>query len=112
MPLSDAEVLATFMEPRPGKEYWEYDWDHTSEPCWWSVGRTGQWVPRDITLNECREIEARLADRQWREYIDAIVPVSGNIYDDCTAFLHADASTKIEALARVLRPLVAPEEQR
>lgn len=132
--LTNAEVLATFMEPRPDflPYSWQspINWGDSSPARWWlamspDAANTvhGIWKPRQITLNECREIEAGLTEEQWvrywRELMQLIWEASekrgehalanmtmtrGDLYRH---LVHADAPTKVEALATILRPLVA-----
>lgn len=107
MPLSDREVIATFMEgPKPVMR------GGVIVKVWWverltdSLAST-EWRPREITLNECHEVEARLSEEQWRTYDDRLCDLLSNemlLYSSTLRrrAIHADAETKIRALAAVL----------
>jgi len=99
--LSDEEVICGFMEPKP-----EGSWMRDIQPTWWYFSTFDLpigWHVVNLDLEQLHEVEARLKDAQWRTYIDLIVPVKGNIYEECKAFIHASAAQKIKALAAVLR---------
>lgn len=99
---TNAEVIASFMEPIPKTE--DYNTDDFSPDGWWeAVFQTEYcvgWTPCRLTLNECREVEARLTDEQWRDYLNAFP-------DDWIGYtqfwVHASAEQKIVALATMLR---------
>jgi hypothetical protein len=118
--LTDEEVLATFMEPRPTKKPMSGD---RSVGGWWWWGRKysgdgdapEELFPIPLTLNECHEIEARLISGfpgLWDDYYHAF----GTFHPSGLYWtapdkqykwaLHADAPTKITALAQILRAVV------
>lgn len=94
-PRSDAWELANFMEPMPDKgpslhganEYWwKWDW-HDGQYCW---------LPRHMGLTECHLGEEKLSEEQWVNYVIAVATGPWKS-------LHADAATKLAALAAVIR---------
>ena len=107
MSLSDAEVLATFMEARcpPG-----FDPGTVSFGGWWYTNGQRKLEPWDIdSLDRLHIIEERLTDDQWRSYevwFYGVIHYGGVFMSLPRMFLHATAEQKITALAAVLRPLV------
>jgi hypothetical protein len=92
--MTDAEILCQFMEPKPP----ECDL-RTFERLWWTVEGGARWSPRNLTLDAIWEIEERLTKEQWGRY-QMLFPHRRR------ETLHADAPTRIRALAAVLRPVV------
>ena len=110
--LTDEEVLCEFMEPKNGlPDLADFRGDFSPGGWWitdWHPLRKNKWLPRrQITLNECHEIEGRLTEDQWRKYETALSPMPVKLirlFGSITlSFIHADAQTKIKALAEVLR---------
>jgi hypothetical protein len=127
--MTDQEVLCWSMEPKPesvkglalrysGNQDGTDAEHYTSPNGWWIAdAEDGILKPREITLNECREIQAPLTDQQWRHYCVLMfhtccreARTTNLIEDELTKnrrpLLHADATTRITALAAVLRPIV------
>jgi hypothetical protein len=115
--LTDEEVLATFMEPKPT---FSDDPGIVSEDGWWWMG-TGGWEPLSDSLDDCHNVEARLTDTQWAKYERQFFRGCQVVTETCERcgkktirrrpismrrILHADAPTKIAALAQVLRAVV------
>jgi hypothetical protein len=109
--LTDEEVLATFMEPRPT---FSADPGIVSEDGWWWMG-TGGWEPLSDSLDDCHNVEARLISGffgLWDDYYHAF----GTFHPSGLYWtapdkqykwaLHADAPTKVKALAQILRAAV------
>lgn len=104
--LTDAEIVAGFMEPKPEEVSHRTIGDH-SPLMWWrcclraNPSRT-TWDPTAITLNECRLVEARLSENQWEAYDQMLIKT---LYTSATvrAAIHAPAETKLAALAAVIR---------
>lgn len=116
---TDAETVATFMEPMPDYIPQPYDGLSRSPNCWWTAksqktsrgGFEFVWVANEATLDMLHEVEARLTDRQWERYCLRLVGCGSNIlnlrgtvdYADLKALLHASAADKLTALAAVIR---------
>jgi hypothetical protein len=108
--LSDAEVICSWMEPRPTSLR---GWWRSSAGRWWIRRKRGT-VPhnRVNTLDALWEVQERLTSEQWRLYRrefrlavereDGTFPLGERVHD----YLHATPKQKIEALAAVLRPIV------
>lgn len=98
--MTDEMFLAGFMEPEGSCEYRRKWWQpmlvggrlHVNEPL----------EPRPITLNETREIESRLTDEQWWQYLSYLVRMANG--PASRRLISADAATRISALANVLDP--------
>lgn len=110
MPLSNEEVLCAFMEPRPGPSkpsphganevWWRWGWRHVDSSLPLHKAPVEYcWLPRVITLNECREIEARLIQMGLAD------SYRSELVKEDAYHWHASATQKIAALARVLRPV-------
>jgi len=111
MPLSDAEVICTWMEPKP--KFPDVFGDvRISAGGWWKwrspragarwPGKTGPNESKVDSLDALHEVEARLTDEQWQKYAGLMMDPAGIKH---THFLlHATAEQKISALAAVLRP--------
>lgn len=102
--LSDAEVIAAFMEPKPQADPGQLTPRHMLGSRWWdwSIGYGA--FPKALTLNECHLIESRLTKDQWTRYL-AAMPISDMPFS-ITALqvaVHLRADLKIAALASVLR---------
>lgn len=114
--LTDAEVIATWMEPKPPLSVAELVEARASDPTvpypqWWTPGNHWEWTPRELTLDRLHLVEGRLGDDlgSWREYLELLLrPVahSSNAWIHFGAMAHADAPTKISAIATILRPEV------
>lgn len=107
--LSDAEIICTFMEPKPERSFdavIHYNGD------WWAAS-DGEWVPRRLFLDACHEVEARLSDEQWWAYERGLrsVPFDGVVNTLNRASIHANAPAKIRALAATLRSRVLPKDE-
>lgn len=103
MPLSNEEVLCTFMASQPKRP------GQTISRAWWrSILRDlrADTLAHIVGLEACREIEARLTAEQWEEYRIALsIPYLRN-WPSIKDYIHLEASEKIIALAKVLRPTV------
>lgn len=115
--LSDAEVICQWMEPKPKTICGSLE--HTAalrSIKWWIVkprgahlGEPVDWTPCLLGLDRLHEIEAKLSEEQWLNYVDALItlmpkfPRKGEI-------VHASAEQKIKALAAVLRAEVKDGE--
>ena len=125
--MSDAEVLCAFMEPRPpvierGLPGFVADnqWTHR----WWNwYTRGGQHIPRELDLGALHEIESKLTDEHWDEYVDALnrtatgIPYGVNRNNYPRRIIHATASEKVENSAepRMMNPAtptIAPASKR
>lgn len=112
MPLSDTEVLATFMEKTPAESPGWYGETNTPWPDWWEESEpwgdniAGEWQPCDITLNECREIEMKLTGPQWHGYKCALFSQYADQTPSISDLISLEAAQKIAALSIVLRPIV------
>lgn len=100
MPLSNEEVICTFMEPKP----------RFTEVPDVSVGRWWVWFadanePIALTLDRLHLVEARLTN-QWGSYVNEMLKDNPSVWTEAKLLLHATAEQKIRALASVLRPLV------
>ncbi len=93
--VSDAELICSWMQPKPSSDRNLYDMDG-----WWFF-RNGSWHPRILTLDLLRQVEQKLIDQnkgheldsllcEWREY------TGGWIW-------HVDAIDRIKAVAHILR---------
>lgn len=122
--MTDAEVICEWMEPKPANS------DGLTEPldCGWMSSPGGWWVegprgeaiqPRDLALDALWEVEERLIRllkgrwldleyREYRAYEGKWDIGSAKLPKDTPLrwIWHADAPTRITALAAVLRPLV------
>jgi hypothetical protein len=104
MPMSDREVIATWMEPKPQLTTRQ----RVSFGGWWlslpdhrGIRRWHQ--PRDWGrewLQALHEVEERMTQHQRGLYVDTL---SGDRCRDLWLILHASAEQKIAALASVLR---------
>ena len=110
LPMSDADILSQFMEPRPALPPDRSQRFQKSLEGWWEAGRV-RWHPIFNTCSElkklgyCHMIEERLAeDQQWqyievlRRQIDRGVQNTAGTWH----FLHATAEQKTKALAQVI----------
>jgi hypothetical protein len=101
--MTDEEIICTWMEPKPkgGIGY---------ENRWWTVpNNPGMRVsPVYLTLNILHKVEARLTDEQAWRYDEALAEgMKSQPERGSSIFVwHADAPTRIKALAQVLRPEV------
>ena len=108
--MTDAEVVATWMEPQPhhpvtllgaGGAKPKYHW--------WKAGHdTGGWVLDEMAfgLDGLHVVEERLTDAQRKSY-RLQVGITGRLPEDFYwSLLHATPFVKIRALAAVLRPEV------
>lgn len=90
--MTDAEVICTFMEPKPDPE------------------ELRLWLPGSLTLDALWEVEERLTAEQFAAYIERLEDgwdINGLARD--YGLVHARAEQKIKALAAVLRPIVEPK---
>lgn len=127
--MTDSEIICTFMERRPKSQDWGRDRldDYQagaivghrpdSPRGWWRFAAYQQGVPlfdnRPLTLNECREVEARLTHAQVGLYIQELYRVTlspDGVGRQDWRLLHATAEQKITALAAVLRAIVEQTE--
>jgi hypothetical protein len=96
--LTDEEIICAWMDER-------------ATHAWVLKRQGGKPIPIvDLTLIAVREVEARLTEEQWSGYITTIQgePPWTSTRDDfdnnrCKSLLHADAPTRIKALAAILR---------
>jgi len=102
--MTDAEVLATFMESKP--ELRDCLYNKCISPCrYWRLasfnGGQRKWVPNiPSSLDSLVEIESRLFGTSLNRYVESLCEQVGN-----GDLWHASAAQKIAALATVLRPL-------
>jgi hypothetical protein len=111
--MSDEEVICTFMSPKPElPPYWSTGWPQNR---WWLLMQTDAggmaWHPRLLDLDTLWQVEERLTDEHRWDYKDLLVEMLCNgasaLIDDRTwNVIHADALTRIKALAAILRPIV------
>jgi len=105
MPLSDAEVICMWMEPRPKdgsgskvatpeSRWWVYSYEVRVHIFHW------KWHPNTLDLDALHEVEAKLSDEQQWAYIEAL---RGKYNMPTWHFVHASAEQKIKALAITLR---------
>lgn len=99
-PMSDAEIICAFCEPKPTDTLP----DTVRGTKWWRLSLKGylaRWIPKYLGLDALHEVEARLTDEQWDRYASLMMDPAGIRH---TRFLlHATAGEKIKALAAVLR---------
>lgn len=116
--MTDEEVIATFMEPKPkprGRG------GLVKCTAWWKLrkvmtgtGTCGCFMSYEVVpvfvvslphefLGLLHEVEARLSEEQWEEYRKGICRHFGRSKQAEIACLHTDALTKVKALAAVLR---------
>jgi hypothetical protein len=117
--LTDAEVVAQFMEPKPNAldpsisftgarspegfwiwyvrpARWEFDWNPVFDETFGCLERE--------RLAFLRLVEARLTPDEWSRYMAAVPPSSDLIrFSVIKALLHASAEQKLAALASVIR---------
>jgi hypothetical protein len=103
--MSDAEVLCDFMDPKHVTDWWGRDEQVLGKPPHYDF-------PRDLDLDALHEIESRLTDEQWDEYVDVLsttatgIPYGCNRNNYSRRIIHATAGEKKIALAKVLRASV------
>lgn len=109
--LSDAEIIAQWMEPKPAEYNAATIMMGKVSPIWWVTdGRTWKLHPRTLTLDALWEVESKLKAHdpaKWNDYITDTIRTVGILADD---LIHADAGQKIAALGRVLRPAVEAQK--
>lgn len=97
--MTDATVICEWMESKPDPQAMGgFDW--------WTLacGRSGMvWVAQRLTLDMLHLVEARLTDEQWRAYQLRLGYNFRSEKPYIRCMIHADAPTKIGALAAVLR---------
>jgi hypothetical protein len=106
---SDAEVICTWMEPKP--ESAPPSWGDNpvgNINGWWIATGSGRIEHRILTLDALWEVEERLTEEQWTRYRVALTaPVLGasgrHIEGYNRMMWHATAEQKIKALAEALR---------
>lgn len=101
--LTDAEVICSWMEARPGPNT-----IHILRGADWWLWWGGEWTPIDLGLDQLHEVEARLSDEQWDAYEESFDRVI--LWGMKRSLLHADAPAKIRALAATLRSRVLPKD--
>lgn len=107
--LSDAEILATFMEPKPERTSANIPLAATNWWVWkWSAkGQQYRAWPNDDmlgSLDSLRLVEARLSDEQWMAYLAALAGTGDPFrLSVMRAAVHASAEQKSAALAEMLR---------
>ena len=107
--MTDAEVICSFMEPKPTKSIMDTLRDGDPAPGkWWNDRHhaSSEWRPRTLTLDAIWEVEERLTDEQWQQYRDEILKGTDMMGLWMTRLIDAGAAQKIVALAAVLRPIV------
>ncbi len=119
--LSDAEVICTWMEPKPSLNGGPVSDCHKSPREWWaaapregrerSVLYSRKWAPCRLTLDALHEVEARLTEEQWRRYQHVLALPDGEEALTNCQLIHASAVWKIRALAATLRSRVLPEDE-
>lgn len=117
--MTDAEVVASWMEAKPSREETAVsDCGHSPERWWyWHDDYvTGAEILAHcpLTLDQLHEVEKRLSDAQWQHYAVLMFhcccteartanPIEDLLTKNRRALLHATAEQKIRALAGVLR---------
>lgn len=111
--MSDEEVIASFMEPKPTKAALSMGRPLFSVTGWWSAGSRphrewDEWYPITLTLDALRQVQERLTEEQWEQYECEMLALwtPGTLrhgLGEVQHYLHATAEQKIRALAVVLR---------
>ena len=118
--MTDEEVICMWMEPNAdSRSDNDFEWWGQS----WKKGERTLF-PRKLDLDALHEVEGRLTDEQWKFYDQqletGVWPAPQEVYWNShqameTLYLrrlmiHADAPTRIKALASMLRPIVAAKQ--
>lgn len=119
MPLTDAEIICMWMEPKPQGEAplsltFRGDLDSPGR-FWVAFEYSTTWQPRPLTLDALWEVEERLTDVElgWYGYFSKLYEVThaeSRLNSDIR-ICHATPEQKIKALASVLRPIVESGEK-
>lgn len=107
--MNGAEIVASFMEPKPALPA-RYSPGRLSDSGWWELvpidGGGMEWCPAALTLDKLREVQARLTTEQRMAYYLQLWPVCPPVgIEGCWALLHASAEQKVAALAELLAGL-------
>lgn len=108
-PRIDAWEVCEWMEKMPDKGPYDFrPWRSVSPEGWWNAEpqfELNEWLPRDLTLNALHLVEEKLTDAQCVQYerevyavMQATKPRPKRWY-----LWHADAPTRLAALAAVIR---------
>ena len=109
--LSDAEIVCSFMEPKPDAARVENDW-WTDEIQLIRGEHRSEVVPVDLTLDRLWLVEEQLDDQLWYDYclsLDGLIGYKVTTTSLFRSYVHVSAEQKIKALAAILRPLVEKE---
>jgi hypothetical protein len=112
----DAEVICGWMEPKPKDghgpkvetvdvRWWQYSYEVRPKPSGLGNEFHWQWWSRTLTLNELWEVEERLAEWQFWQYANLLLPSCTSVGSAAGVYAHAHATAeqKIKALAQVIR---------
>jgi hypothetical protein len=110
--VTNEEMIASFMEPRPGLPL-AYSHHLVSLKRWWILvpinGGGMSWIANGLSLDRLREVESRLTEEQVGHYdrlLDMATKLGAHGNDNPAAATvfpwHASAEQKIAALASVL----------
>ncbi len=106
----EAELICAFMEPKPtvrnphgdNEVWWQWGWRFTGPSLpQQETSHEDCWLPRKLTLDALREVEARLTYEQQWSYIEALR--DKQVTAPTWWYLHASAEQKIKALSSVIR---------
>lgn len=102
--MTNEEIICEFMEPRSHERPGQTTPKALLGSPWWDWAISYGAFPKSLTLDRLHEVEARLTDEQWVNYIAELLL---GTYDDITGthrrLVHASTTQKIKALASVLK---------